>query len=294
MSLAILGTKTQWVKTQGTEISAAIDTNAIAEEVRVMALQTQVSAFDDHTSGSDGSYRPPVALHNAFELHGGGSGTSHPDPLWAAALEAHKRSVPPDDLRQVWPDMLDGRFTVMDDKLTASRHFVLGRAIARSRPLSRVETAVLVRVLNGEQQKVIAFELGIACSTASKWYTQALATLNLDGGPVPLAIVLAAQTWASGTNPGIDARWIVFEHEGNEFFLLSVPRPSVKADSPLTLAERAVAQLLIEGRSRWEIAVLRSTSAQTVACQLRGIFAKFQLTGRYASIRHAAELGWFR
>lgn len=258
-----------------------------------MALQTQVSAFDDHAFGSDGSYGPRIALRNARELHDGGS-TTPPTDLWAAALEANKRSVPSTDLPQIWQDMLDGRFTVVDDKLTASRHFVLGYALARTRSLNRVETAVLVRVLSGEQQKVIASDLGIACSTASKWYTQALATLNLDGGPVPLPVILVAQTWASGTTPVIDARSIVFEHEGREFFLLSVPRPSVRADGPLTLAERAVAQLLIEGRSRWEIAVLRSTSAQTVACQLRGIFAKFRLTGRYAAIQHAAKLGWFR
>jgi DNA-binding CsgD family transcriptional regulator len=43
-----------------------------------------------------------------------------------------------------------------------------------------------------------------------------------------------------------------------------------------------------------EIAELRQTSIQTVACQIRGIFAKYRLTGRYALIRRGLELGWFR
>ena len=58
---------------------------------------------------------------------------------------------------------------------------------------------------------------------------------------------------------------------------------------------RAHSQLwLIEGESRWEIAARRETSAQTVACQVRGIFSKWRLTGRYALIRRAVDLGWFR
>jgi DNA-binding NarL/FixJ family response regulator len=68
----------------------------------------------------------------------------------------------------------------------------------------------------------------------------------------------------------------------------------VTAQEDLTPAECEVARFLVEGESRWDIAARRRTSAQTVACQIRGIFSKWRLTGRYALIRHTVELGWMR
>ena len=218
--------------------------------------------------------------------------------LLAAAQRAKSTALSADDLSSVWQDILDGRLVVLCEGTCPHRSYVFARKStdigSPSRPLKRIETAVLVRVLCGEQQKVVAAELGIACSTASKWYTLALSKMNLDRDSIPLPLVLAAQSWGTGDALTVGARSALFEHEGCEFFVLSVPRPSSARGGGLTHAEQAVARILIEGGSRWEIAVLRSTSAQTVACQLRGIFVKFRLTGRYALIRHTAGLGWFR
>jgi DNA-binding NarL/FixJ family response regulator len=193
---------------------------------------------------------------------------------------------------------MDRRLTLCADGGSAGRRYVVARATADPAlpcsPLSRIETAVLVRVLWGEQQKLIAAELGIACSTASKWYTQALAKLQLTRGPLALPLVIAAQAWASGQNAPVDARSAHFEHEGARYFLVSVPKPAVASPGPLTPAECEVARFLVEGESRWDIAARRATSAQTVACQIRGIFSKWRLTGRYALIRQTVELGWLR
>jgi DNA-binding NarL/FixJ family response regulator len=254
-----------------------------------MTLQTQISAFDRRAPGRDGSFRPHLARRKNDE-----PSAALPDSLWTAAIRAHDKGAPLQSLGGVWQDVLDGRLRIVGNRLEGSRHLVLARTTHARRTLSGMETAVVVRVLCGEQQKVIAADLGIACSTASKWYTLALANLNLDRVSIPLPLVIAAQSWSSGNAPPVGARSAVFEYEGCEFFVLSVPRPSVTGERSLTHAEQAVAQLLVEGGSRWEIAVLRSTSAQTVACQLRGIFVKFRLSGRHALIRHVAGLGWFR
>lgn len=255
-----------------------------------MTLQTQVSVFDRRASGSGGSRRP----HHLTLRKSESPSPAPPEPPWAAALEAHERAGPCASLSAVWQDVLDGRLTVLGNQLGPSRHLVLARTTACPRPLNRIETAVLVRVLCGEQQKVIAADLGIACSTASKWYALALSKMNLDRDSIPLPLVIAAQSWGTGDALAVGARSALFEHEGCAFFVLSVPRPSSTEGGGLTHAEQAVARILIEGGSRWEIAVRRSTSAQTVACQLRGIFVKFRLTGRYALIRHTAGLGWLR
>ena len=197
----------------------------------------------------------------------------------------------------MWQDVIEARLTVCGEGRSAARRYVLARTNTDSRELrgalTRIETSVLVRVLRGEQQKLVAAELEIACSTASKWYTHALAKLRLGGGPLPLPLVIAAQSWASGVAPSVGARSAFFEYEGEDYFLLSVPNPRIVREPRLTHAEQEVATLLIEGDSRWEIALHRCTSAQTVACQLRGIFSKLRLTGRHALIAQAVDLGWF-
>jgi DNA-binding NarL/FixJ family response regulator len=217
--------------------------------------------------------------------------------LREAAHEAAARASAPPDLATVWQDLMDRRINLHSAGSAHGRLYALARTQADPGtprgPLSRIETAVVVRVFCGDQQKLVACELDIACSTASKWYTQGLAKLHLEGAPVPAAVVVAARHWASGRPSRVDARWRTFAFEGNEYFLFSVPKPIVPTDAGLTAAEREVASLLIEGMTRWEIADHRETSAQTIACQLRGIFSKFRLTGRYALIGRAAELGWF-
>jgi DNA-binding NarL/FixJ family response regulator len=220
------------------------------------------------------------------------------DPFLEATLAAERAALPGADLSAVWQAVMDRRLTVCAEGAGAGSRYLVARAsIDASRPgraLSRIETAVLVRVLSGEQQKLVAAELGIACSTASKWYTQGLARLHLDGRPIPAPLVIAAQAWASGQNPPVEARGASFVHDGSQYFVLSIPKPAVSTQGTLTPAECEVARFLIEGESRWEIAARRETSAQTVACQIRGIFSKWRLTGRYALIRRAAEQGWFR
>jgi DNA-binding NarL/FixJ family response regulator len=148
-------------------------------------------------------------------------------------------------------------------------------------------------VLCGAQQKWVAPDLGIAYSTASKRYTNALKKLGLAPGPVPLPLVLAAQASASGREPAVAARATSFEHEQTRYVLLSVHRPSI-TDGSLTTAERAVAERLIEGATRAEIARERSTSVQTIACQSRNIFFKCRISGRHSLVARGAELGWYR
>ncbi len=220
------------------------------------------------------------------------------DPFLEATLAAERAALPGADLTAVWQAVMDRQLTLCAEGASSGSRYLVAKATLDdsrpARPLSRIETAVVVRVLWGEQQKFVASELGIACSTASKWYTQALGKLHLDRGAVPAPLVIAAQAWASGQNPQVEARGASFVHEGSQYFVLSTPKPAVSTQGTLTPAECEVARFLIEGESRWDIAARRETSAQTVACQIRGIFSKWRLTGRYALIRRAAELGWFR
>ena len=224
-------------------------------------------------------------------------GRAH-DPLSDAAIEAAARASPAAPLAELWQDILDTRLVLAGEGTAPGGRYVLCRVAqgvpSRGSPLSRVETAVLVRVLGGEQQKAIAFDLGMAFSTTSKWHTEALKKLSLNAGPPPLPLVVAAQNWASGKSPPVDARRATILHEGTEFVVLTMRAPDASADRRLTRAEAEVAQALVEGQSRWEIAARRSTSTQTVACQLRGIFSKLDVKGRCELIKQALAAGWFR
>jgi DNA-binding NarL/FixJ family response regulator len=218
------------------------------------------------------------------------------DPFEHAAHAADGSRVPA-ELGGFWQEFMDRRLKLAtpDEDATyarADRRYVFARPQACGGSLNRLETAVLVRVLCGEQQKFIAAELGIACSTASKWFTASLFKLGLDRNPIPLPLIIAAQAWALGDASRVEARSAMCPDAGGEVVALSVPTARVR-NTRLTVAEEDVARLLIEGDSRLDIADQRNTSAQTVACQLRGVYSKLGVSGRYALVRRGVELGWF-
>jgi DNA-binding NarL/FixJ family response regulator len=218
--------------------------------------------------------------------------------LAAAASRADAAAPRGIDLAETWQHFIDGRLRLCAADRTRSRQYILAHTIAGdARPLvslNEIETSVLSRVLCGEPQKEIAIELGIACSTTSKWFTRALEKLNISRRFVPLPLVTAAQSWTLGQTPAIDRRSTLFDYDGVSFLVLSIPRPIVGLDSPLTASERAVAQHLVEGDSRRDIAARRFTSAQTVATQLGTIFSKLGLRGRFPLIRLAGDRGWLQ
>jgi DNA-binding NarL/FixJ family response regulator len=151
---------------------------------------------------------------------------------------------------------------------------------------------VLVRILCGTQQKVLADDFRLAHSTVSKRHTTALRKLHVDGQPIPLTVVLAALRSEKLVEVRA-ARRATFVHQNRTHVVVSVPRPRVPSPSRLTMAEREIALQLLEGQSRHQIAVARRASVQTVSCQLRTIFAKLRVSGRFAAMRRAGEQGWF-
>ena len=221
-----------------------------------------------------------------------------PEAFARAATCADDPLSPVADLREIWQGIIERRYAVCAEGSTRTRRFVVARTRSRdgffTRPLNERAATVLVRVLCGDQQKLVASDLCIACSTASKWYTDAIDKTALDGVPIPLPLVFAAQSWAGDRTLAVDARCTFFRHGGEEFFSLSAQRPFPSHAAGLTHAELEVAKLAIEGASRSNIALYRATSIQTVACQLRAIFSKFRLTGRYALVGYAEQLGWFQ
>ncbi|HXN32999.1 MAG TPA: helix-turn-helix domain-containing protein, partial [Polyangiaceae bacterium] len=172
------------------------------------------------------------------------------------------------------------------------RVYLVAQVIARPSGLSPEDASLVASVLCGEARKVLACDLGIAISTATGRFLRALAKLEIAERNVPLPLVLAAQSCA-GVARIPSARAASFDYEGCCCVAVCVPRPATTQLTGLTRSEQEVAQWLIEGLTRYEIAERRATSAYTVARQFHSIFATLRVTGRYALIRRAVELHCF-
>jgi DNA-binding NarL/FixJ family response regulator len=219
--------------------------------------------------------------------------------LSSTALRIDLAALPAADLADAWQRYADGRLRIHCAGATPIWHYVVARvaypdhAILAER-LSDREMSILSRFLGGEQQKTIAFDAHIAFSTTSKWCGSALRKLRLERAAIPLPLVLAAQSWELGPVREVEAGAAYVEHAGSAYHVMVVPRPFLGAEVLLSPSEREVARRYVEGESRQQIAVARSTSIQTIACQLRSIGGKVGVSGRHALTRKGAELGWFR
>ena len=211
--------------------------------------------------------------------------------LWHAAVEAEEQASSGCPLDIVWRDHVRGRLRAWWESVGPERIALLAH-VAAGDGLSSQDADILARVLSGEQQKVVASDLGIAPSTVSGRCVRALGMLELTPGTVPLPIVLAAQA-SLGMGPLPTARSAIFESQGRVCKVISVPRPDTTRMTGLTPAEQEVAAWIIEGCSRFEIARRRSTSVHTVARQFHAVFRGEQVTGRHALIRRAVAIGCF-
>jgi DNA-binding NarL/FixJ family response regulator len=210
--------------------------------------------------------------------------------------QANRDSQPPDvegtPLANAWQDLVRGRLRVRYQTTTRDSIRLVAHVNCSHPPLCPDDVAVLMRVFGGEPQKVLASDLGIANSTVSGRCVRALDKLGLGRRTVSLPLVLAAQS-AAGLVRMPKATSALFEENGSLCLALSVPRPVIQYLATLTRAEQEVAQALIEGSTRSEIALRRTTSMFTVTRQFSAIFSALRVTGRYALIRHAAELRCF-
>ena len=255
-----------------------------------MPSASQVAVAHDYST----PWNPPLlALAPVGPFDGPPPGDLN-DPLWRAALKAAEAGALQNQLSAVWDDLVRGRLRPWCEATTRDRIHLIA-CLNRSHPsLNHNDAAVLVRVLCGEPQKVIASELGIATSTTSGRYLRTLNQLELVDRtlPLPLPLVLAAQSWA-GIASVPSARTAIFERRGQLALIATVPRPVTAHMTSLTPAEQEVARCLIEGDCRTAIARRRETSVHTVARQFSSVFTSLRIGGRYALIRRAAELGCF-
>lgn len=179
---------------------------------------------------------------------------------------------------------LDGSFRLVD----LVRDGTVYRAVLRrERPPGRLtlrERTVMELLLAGSSQKTISFDLGVALSTVSAHVGFALDKLGIRLWEH--AVLAAALIAVGGGHPvesGAGARPGPLEPD--ERLVVVKVELSSEALEKLTLAEREVALLAVDGFTNAEIGVQRRASARTVANQLASVFRKLHINGRLELIR---------
>jgi DNA-binding NarL/FixJ family response regulator len=214
------------------------------------------------------------------------------DALLHAALDADACSAPLLSLSTVWIDHVQGRLRPCFESMHPDRVLLVMRETSEPFALAAGDTSILEQVFCGVAQKVLSLELGVAVSTLSSRYNRSLAKMGLAPRAVPLPLVLAAQCSAK-IAPIASARGASFERHGALYRVVSLPVPVMRNMAGLTHAEQQVARWIIEGCSRGEIGGRRGTSVHTTSRQFHSIFTRLHISGRYALIRRAFELGCF-
>jgi DNA-binding NarL/FixJ family response regulator len=181
----------------------------------------------------------------------------------------------------LWEELAEGRYTVRASEHSAT-HCELAVAPGavstfRSRR-DRQQVEFLRRMLVGETQKAVAYEVNRSIATVAGASRQSLRLLGLDCGLlyVPYLVVRAAHV-ASGLK--LPSCHVARRGTAGTCYL-SIERPDRHLDGVLSEIERDVAGLMLEGYPNEAIARRRDVAVRTIANQISSVFRKLHVSGR--------------
>jgi DNA-binding NarL/FixJ family response regulator len=199
-------------------------------------------------------------------------------------------------LSDFWDELQREGVVVVDHFCSLNRcHAVLsGPAGATAfRPASPADPSfdLLLQIVLGRPQKVIALERGISSAAVTLRAQRCLRRLGLAGrlSLLPLFVVMAGIAFDAG--PGF--HWVGRRSRRDfgeaRISVYSFERPDHVLPALLSEAEQEVSRLLVEGCSRAEIAARRGTTPRTAANQIGSVFAKLGVSGRLDLVRSLVE-----
>jgi len=185
-----------------------------------------------------------------------------------------------DPLATAWAWLCVGHARVVRAYSDDAQHH-LELAPSETPGLPRRELDVLLPVLLGKAQKVVAAEVLRSSSSVTGTAISALRRMGLVCRPnnVPMIAVMMARAAASLDRQTLEEGGIHREFGPRSVFL-SVTRPDVWLGHPLTPSERKVLRLRIEGHSHDEVARTCMVSKRTVANQIASAYRKFGVSAR--------------
>lgn len=194
------------------------------------------------------------------------------------------------DLSLLWKRLASGEYGIVNCFSTSERCYVCLQSREPTAEARRFLTdrnvEVLRRILLGDAQKAIAFELDLAASTVSLIASRCLHALGIDCciAKVPVLMVLAAHAEGGGVS-SFDAKQSEVGSLPRPVLLLSFRRPDTQLSKVLSSSRCSVARMRVEGLTHREIARIRGTSPRTVANQLSATFRQLCVSGRIEMLR---------
>lgn len=216
-------------------------------------------------------------------LHASGAARSRAarDALRAAVLAMNQARGPlrrrdPEAALSLWPELVAGRWTLVERFDSDGRRFVLAHQnppeAARLRALSEREARVVSQLLARQSSASIAVSLGVSTSAVSQQLRNVLRKLRL---PSPGALVMLER--ALGRSP----RAQPLDVEGTTACLVDAGEVlSLSTERRLSRTERQIAGWLLDGLSNAEMAELRGRSYSTIANQVARLYDKLGVSSR--------------
>ena len=192
------------------------------------------------------------------------------------------------DLAALWSGLRAGKLYVVSSHYASDSCWAVIEERRHTIAPSARAMAVLERVLGGEAQKVVAYELGRAVATIASYCSQALKAIAYEhnSARAPILLVIAATAARGACVPKAKRERVL--DDGS--WLIRVAVPGRNLAQRLSPGEWDVARAAIEGKSHAEIARARGTSPRTIANQLASVFGKTGIYGCAALRAKAATL----
>lgn len=210
-----------------------------------------------------------------------------PDPLLCRLrAQSSGSSEVPAAARGLLKGLVNGELTCFAHRATGNSRVILARrnrteAIA-SAALTDRERRIALLLVQGQSAKYIAYEHGIALSTASNLIASAIRKLGLRSRIelVEVYSLVSEMLESPPRVPEIRASARHFEVAGEVYVLFEVALRRLEPPESLTSAQREVVRGVLEQMSNAEIARARRTSINTVANQLHAVYQKLGISGR--------------
>ncbi len=171
----------------------------------------------------------------------------------------------------LWQPLVSGRWSLVDHFDRDGRHFVVAHVNADDqsdpRALSRRERQVARRLVRGDSQKEIGYDLGLSPSTVGNHVTTIGRKLGTSSQWETTNVLTALLRRPSEAVSVGDVALRVWE-------------TTRETPAQLTPSEADVYQSLLSGASNEQIARKRGTSTRTVAHQVAAIFSKLGVRSR--------------
>ena len=197
-------------------------------------------------------------------------------------VDSHTQ-IDADTKRHAWERLVAGASCIADMYQEAGRSHVVLAPATKSvirRALTDREQCVIRRMAHGLTDKEIGAELGISISSVATHRGRAQRKLGLGSRVVLMQLVHLLDGMLDAEPapcPGVPAL-------PSERMTVTLPDWLEQLPQSLTIAERHVAAMLLDGLSNDAIARARGTSPRTVANQLAAISRKIGVGGRRALV----------